>query len=72
MLGATAAAGALLYLSRGQIDGQLAAAVVAGVFLGAAGGARFSARVPRAALSAMFVVVAGIFAVQMLLRFWNG
>jgi uncharacterized membrane protein YfcA len=72
MLGATAAAGALLYLSRGQIDGQLAASVVAGVFLGAAAGARFSHRVPRAVLSTMFVVIAAIFAVQMLLRFATG
>ncbi len=69
MLGATAAAGALLYLSRGQIDGQLAASVVAGVFIGAAAGARFSTRVPRGALTGMFVVVVGIFAVQMALRF---
>jgi uncharacterized membrane protein YfcA len=72
MLGATAAAGALLYLSRGQIDTQLAASVVAGVFLGAAAGARFSRRVPRAMLSALFVIVAAIFAVQMLLRLVTG
>ena len=69
MLGATAAAGAVLYLSRGQIDGLLAAAVVAGVFAGAAMGARFSRRVPRELLSLAFMVIAAVFAVQMLLRF---
>ena len=72
MLGATAAAGAVLYLSRGQIDGLLAAAVVTGVFIGAGVGARFSRRVPRHRLSLAFTVVAAVFAVQMLLRFMAG
>lgn len=69
MLGATAAASAVLYLSRGQIDTILAAAVVAGMFAGATIGARYSRRVSRPVLSALFVIVAGGFAVQMLLRF---
>ena len=69
MLGATAAASAVLYLSRGQIDMILAAAVVAGVFMGATVGARYSRRVPRQMLSTVFVIVAAVFAVQMLLRF---
>ncbi len=69
MLGATAAASAVLYLSRGQIDMMLAAAVVAGMFLGAAVGARYSRHVPRQVLSMLFVIIAGVFAVQMLLRF---
>ncbi len=69
MLGATAAAGAVLYLSRGQIDMILAAAVVTGVFIGATIGARFSRRVPRQVLSALFVIVVVAGAVQMLLRF---
>jgi uncharacterized membrane protein YfcA len=68
MLGATAAASAVLYLSRGQIQMILAAAVVSGVFLGATIGARYSRRVPRQVLSAIFVIVAGVFAIQMLLR----
>lgn len=69
MLGATAAAGAVLYLSRGQIDGVIAAAVVAGVFIGAAVGARFSRRVSRDVLSLLFTIVAAIFSIQMLYRF---
>ena len=68
MLGATAAASAVLYLSRGQIDGVLAAAVVSGVFIGAAVGARYSRRVKREALSLIFVLVAGAFSIQMFLR----
>lgn len=69
MLGPTAAAGALLYLSRGQIDAQVAAAVVIGVFIGAGLGARHSRRVRRDVLSLAFTAVAAVFAVQMLLRF---
>jgi uncharacterized membrane protein YfcA len=69
MLGATAAASAVLYLSRGQIDMILAAAVVTGVFVGATIGARYSPRVSRQRLSALFVIVAALLAVQMLLRF---
>jgi uncharacterized membrane protein YfcA len=72
MLGATAAASSVLYLSRGQIDVVLAAVVVLGVFVGAAMGARYSRRVPRTWLSALFVLVAGVFATQMLLRFFGG
>jgi uncharacterized membrane protein YfcA len=69
MLGATASASALLYLSRGQIDMILAAAVVAGVFVGATVGAKYSRRVSRPMLSALFVIVAAVFAVEMLLKF---
>ncbi|MEX2548221.1 MAG: sulfite exporter TauE/SafE family protein [Chloroflexota bacterium] len=69
MLGATGAAGALAYLSRGQIDGPLAAAVVAGVLVGGGVGARFSLRVRREVLSALFVIIAAVFSAQMLIRF---
>lgn len=72
MLGATAAASVVLYLSRGQIDMVLAAAVVAGVFIGATIGARYSRRVSREVLSGLFVLVAAVFAVQMLLKFVAG
>jgi uncharacterized protein len=72
MLGATASAGVVLYLARGQIDTVLAAAVVTGVFLGAGIGARFSRRLPRQALSALFALVAAVFAAQMFLRFVVG
>jgi len=68
MLGATAAASAMIYLSRGQIDTLLAAAVVSGVFLGALVGARLSRRVPRDVLSLLFVALAVILSAQMVLR----
>lgn len=68
MLGATAAASAVLYFSRGQIDLTLAAAVVLGVSLGARGASRFSRRVPQMGLVLLFVLVAAFLAVQMLLR----
>lgn len=68
MLGATAAASAVLYYSRGDIDPLLAAPVVVGVFLGARVGARLAHRLPHNVLTLTFVVVAAFFAVQMLLR----
>jgi uncharacterized membrane protein YfcA len=72
MLGATAAASAVLYLSRGEIDFALAAPVVIGVFLGGRVGAIFQPRVPQHALMLIFVVLSAFFAVQMLLRAVNG
>jgi uncharacterized membrane protein YfcA len=68
MLGATAAASAVIYYSRGLIDPLLAAPVVVGVFIGARIGARLAQRLPQHALQLLFVVVAAFFAVQMLLR----
>ena len=68
MLGATAAASAVLYFSRGDIDPTLAGPVVVGVFIGARTGAWLSHRLPHGALTLMFVVVAAFFAVQMFLR----
>jgi uncharacterized membrane protein YfcA len=68
MLGATAAAGALLYLARGQVDPLIAASVVVGVLAGATLGSRFSRRLPRELLSGLFVLVAAVFALQMILR----
>ena len=69
MLGATAAASAVLYFSRGQIDPLLAGPVVVGVFIGARAGARLSHRLPHQALIGD---VRGrgtaFFAVRMLLR----
>jgi uncharacterized protein len=72
MLAATAAASAVLYYSRGQIDPLLAAPVVVGVFIGAQVGARLSARVSQQVLQLVFVVVSLFFAVQMLLRAAGG
>jgi hypothetical protein len=71
MLGATAAASAVLYFARGEIDPLLAAPVVVGVFVGARAGARLSHRLPHRALTLLFVVVAAFFAFQMLLRAVN-
>jgi uncharacterized membrane protein YfcA len=72
MLGATAAASAVLYLSRGQIDFAIAAPVVIGVFLGGRVGVRLQPRVPQHALILVFVVLSAFFAVQILLRVING
>ena len=72
MLGATAAASAVLYLSRGEVDFALAAPVVIGVFLGGRVGAAYQRRVPQQALSLAFVALSLFFAVQMLLRVVNG
>ena len=71
MLAATAAASAVLYYSRGQVDALLAAPVVVGVVLGAQLGARLAQRVPQHILRLVFVGVALFFAVQMLLRAVN-
>jgi uncharacterized membrane protein YfcA len=68
MLGATAAASAVIYFSRGLVDPLLAAPVVVGVFIGARIGARLAHRLPQRALQLLFVAVSLIFAVQMLLR----
>ena len=68
MLAATAAASAVIYYTRGQIDPLLAAPVVVGVFVGARIGARYAARVPQQTLQLVFVGVAAFFAINMLLR----
>lgn len=68
MLGATAAASAVIYFSRGLIDPLLAAPVVVGVFIGARIGARLAHRLPQHVLQLLFVVIAAFFAVEMLLR----
>jgi uncharacterized membrane protein YfcA len=68
MLGATAVASAVLYFSRGEVLPGLAGAVVVGSVLGARIGARLHHRLPRRALSLLFVGVAAFFALQMLLR----
>ncbi|MDP8905044.1 MAG: sulfite exporter TauE/SafE family protein [Chloroflexota bacterium] len=68
MLGATAAASAVIYYSRGLIDPLLAAPVVVGVFIGARQGARIAYRIAQPVLQVAFVAVALFFALQMLLR----
>lgn len=68
MLGATAAASAMLYESTGQLDPLLAAPVALGVFLGARSGALLSKRVSPRQLRIVFIVVALFFAFQMFLK----
>jgi len=68
MLGATAAASAVIYYARGQIDPLLAAPVVVGVLLGARVGARLAHAMLQARLQLIFALVALVFAAQMLLR----
>ena len=72
MLGATAAASAIIYYSRGQIDPLLAAPVVVGVLIGARIGARLATRVEQRTLQLGFAAVAVLFAAQMLWRAWTG
>lgn len=72
MLGATAAASAVLYLARGEVDFGLAAPVVIGVFCGGLVGARLQRSVPQQALIVVFILLSLFFALQMLLRVVNG
>lgn len=69
MIGVTAAASALLYFRRGQIDLGIAAPTVLGVLAGAALGSRLMPKVPVARLRALFGAVLVVIAVQM---FWRG
>lgn len=68
IVGLTGAAGAYAYLFRGDIDPRQAAPVVVGVVLGAAAGARLTARVRSSWLVILFVVVLGYVAIQMTRR----
>jgi uncharacterized membrane protein YfcA len=68
MLGVTAAAGAYVYLFRGDVDPLLAGPVVIGVAVGASFGARLAARLRAASILAVFVVVLAYVAAQMALR----
>jgi hypothetical protein len=72
MLAATAAASAVIYYSRGQIDPLLVAPVVLGVLIGARAGALLQTRVAQPVLRIGFAVVALVFAAQMLWQAWAG
>lgn len=72
MIGVTAAASAVLYVSRGDVDLGLAAPVVMGVVIGSRVGVLFQHRIPQHVLTLAFVAVAVFFAIQMLLRAVNG
>jgi uncharacterized protein len=68
MLGATAVASGILYYSRGQVDPLVAAPVALGVFVGARIASRLAHRVRHDVLQWVFIVIAVVFAVQMLAR----
>ena len=68
MIGITAAASAVIYLLRGEIDPYVAGPTAIGVFLGATLGSRVAHRIGLRYLRLLFVVVMVYTAIQMLLR----
>jgi len=68
MIGITAAASAVIYLLRGEIDPYVAGPTAIGVFLGASIGSRVAPRIDLRYLRALFVVVLLYTASQMLLK----
>lgn len=68
MVGITAAAGASIYLARGEIDPYVAGPTAIGVFVGASLGSRVAHRIDLGILRWLFVVVLLYTAVQMFLR----
>jgi uncharacterized membrane protein YfcA len=68
MIGITAAASAVIYLVRGEIDPYVAGPIAIGVFLGATLGSRVSHRIDLRYLRLLFVVVLLYTAFQMLMR----
>jgi uncharacterized protein len=68
MVGITAAAGAVIYLARGEIDPYIAGPTAIGVFVGASLGSRVAHRIDLRVLRWLFVVVLLYTAVQMFLR----
>lgn len=68
MIGITAAASAVIYLLRGEIDPYVAGPTAIGVFIGATIGSRAAHRVPLRYLRLLFVAVLLYTAVQMIVR----
>ena len=68
MIGITAAASAVIYLLRGEIDPYVAGPTAIGVFLGASVGSRVAHRIGLRYLRLLFVVVILYTAIQMLLK----
>jgi uncharacterized protein len=68
MMGITASAGAIIYLSRGLIDPYVASPTALGVFVGASLGSRVAHRIDLRILRGLFVAILLYTAVQMLLR----
>jgi uncharacterized membrane protein YfcA len=68
MIGITAAASAVIYLVRGEVDPYVAGPVAIGVFVGASIGSRVAHRIGLRILNLLFVVVLLWTALQMLLK----
>jgi uncharacterized protein len=68
MIGVTAAASAGIYLTRGYVDPGIAMPVVLGVLVGSTIGTRVLARTASAPLRALFAVVIGLLAVEMIVN----
>jgi uncharacterized membrane protein YfcA len=68
MIGITAAASAVIYLLRGEIDPYVAGPTAIGVFVGASVGSRVAPRIELRYLRLLFVVVLLYTAVQMVVR----
>ncbi len=68
MVGITAAASAVIYVNRGEVDPFVAGPTAIGVFIGASVGARVAHRIDLRVLRWLFVVVLLYTAIQMLLR----
>ena len=72
MVGITAAASAVIYLLRGQIDPYVAGPTALGVFVGATVASRLAHRVDARWLRMLFVLVLAYTAIQMLIKAVNG
>lgn len=68
MMGITASAGAIIYLSRGLIDPYVASPTALGVFVGASIGSRVAHRIDVRILRGLFITILLYTAFQMLLR----
>lgn len=68
MIGVTAAAAAIIYLSHGEIDPYVAGPMAAGVFAGALVGSRLATRIEVRLLRLLFVAILSLTAIQMILR----
>ncbi|MGA2409911.1 MAG: sulfite exporter TauE/SafE family protein [Candidatus Binataceae bacterium] len=71
MIGVTAGAGALVFLSRGDVSAVIAAPVALGVTGGALAGSRLLPHLPVEALRKLFVVLLLLIAIEMGWRAWS-
>ena len=69
LIGLTAAASAVVYFARGDIDPLIAGPIAIGVLLGATQGSKWLARIRADRLRVLFVSALGVVAVQMI---WKG